>query len=297
MLKKRDRAELAKDTINRLVPQILKSNERARDGVQKTELVYYSPSLDPPKLPKGSKRAVDVDESTPSKSPSQSDSRPPRIKVIQSDTYDAAESVLKSTDTRARVGILNMCSSYQPGGGVLRGALAQEESLCCRSTLYAGLKDSFYRLPEEAAIYTPDVLVFKAADHTDRAKADWFFVDVISCAALRQPDLVFQDTQGERRLVYEFEKDEEIMMMKVRLILQIAKSKGITHLVLGALGCGAYRNPPVEVAGIFKKAILGSRKRAGVEGIEEIVFAIFDDGENLRVFREAFQGEVERVLY
>jgi hypothetical protein len=58
------------------------------------------------------------------------------------------------------------------------------------------------------------------------------------------------------------------------------------------LGCGAYRNPPGEVAGLFKKAILGARKRAGVEGIEEIVFAIFDDGENLRVFREAFQGEV-----
>jgi hypothetical protein len=38
---------------------------------------------------------------------------------------------------------------------------------------------------------------------------------------------------------------------------------------------------------------LGDRKREGVQGIEEIVFAIFDEGENLRVFREAFPEEAE----
>jgi hypothetical protein len=31
---------------------------------------------------------------------------------------------------------------------------------------------------------------------------------------------------------------------------------------------------------------LGGRGRKGVEGIEEISFAIFDEGTNLRVFRE-----------
>ena len=79
-------------------------------------------------------------------------------------------------------------------------------------------------------------------------------------------------------------------MLKVRHILQVAKEKGVTHLVLGALGCGAYRNPPEEVAEIFRREIMGYKTRKPFEGVEEISFAIFDEGENLRVFRGVFGG-------
>jgi len=130
-------------------------------------------------------------------------------------------------------------------------------------------------------------MVFRDSDGHDLPAADRYFVDVISCAALKNPDVV---KDGSGKLVYYREADKEIMVMKTRLILQIAKQKQITHLVLGALGCGAYRNPPEEVAKIFKKVIFGDGKRAAVSGIEEIVIAIFDDGENLRAFREAFGG-------
>ena len=201
---------------------------------------------------------------------------------------------------------------------MLNGALAQEESLCTRSTLFASLPDDFYRLPEDGAIYSPDVLVFRDAEQQDLPKQDCFFIDVISCAALRFPDLVPVERpdrarsgnggaelidsleagrlservrEREARWDYEYadETSREAMVLKVRLILQIAKEKRITHLVLGALGCGAYGNPPTEVARIFRRVICGSRRRPGVTGIEEIVFAIFDDGENLSVFRDTFR--------
>lgn len=97
----------------------------------------------------------------------------------------------------------------------------------------------------------------------------------------------------EGKLVYDVEQDKEAMIMKIRLVFQVAKLKGITHLVLGALGCGAYKNPPEEVAKIFRKVIFGDRKRGPVEGVEEILFAIFDDGENLRTFRKVFKEESE----
>jgi len=83
------------------------------------------------------------------------------------------------------------------------------------------------------------------------------------------------------------------MVKTIRLIFQIAKEKGITHLVLGALGCGAYRNPPAKVAQIFKQVIYEDHKRGGIAGIEEVTFAIFDDGENLRVFEEAFRDAID----
>jgi len=66
--------------------------------------------------------------------------------------------------------------------------------------------------------------------------------------------------------------------------------------VLGALGCGAFGNPSEEVARTFRKIILGGReegRRVGaVEGgaLEEVVFAIFDEGVNLRVFQEVMKG-------
>lgn len=182
-----------------------------------------------------------------------------------------------------------MASSYQPGGGILKGSIAQEESLCSRSTLYPSLQDSFYRLPVLSAIYSPDIVVFRNSEPNNTAilpKAEWTFVDVISCAALKGPDI---DVDAHGMKTYSRERDRETMTLKVRLILQIAREMGITHLVLGALGCGAYGNPPEEVARIFKKVICGGSRRLGfAEGIEEIVFAIFDDGENLRVFREVF---------
>jgi uncharacterized protein (TIGR02452 family) len=184
-----------------------------------------------------------------------------------------------------------MASAMQPGGGVLNGALAQEESLCVRSTLYPSLKDEYYRIPTHAAIYTPNVLVFRSTSHADLPKSEWFYTDIISVAAIKFPETVM-GKEGKR--VYDVESDKEDMVKKVRLIFQVARQKGVSHLVLGALGCGAYRNPPEEVAKIFKKVIFGDRKRGRVEGIEEVVFAIFDAGENLRTFREVFNEDSVR---
>jgi hypothetical protein len=47
--------------------------------------------------------------------------------------------------------------------------------------------------------------------------------------------------------------------------------------------------PPEDVAKVCERAIDRRRAGIGIEGIEEIVLAIFNDRENLRVFREGFQ--------
>lgn len=164
-----------------------------------------------------------------------------------------------------------------------------------RSTLYASLSPQFYRLPENALIYSPSILVFRSAANTDLPVAQYYYTDIISCAALRQPPLIkvpSPTSSNPQRDVYRFEfgEDREATVLKVRHILQVAKEKGVTHLVLGALGCGAYRNPPEEVAEIFRREIMGYKTRKPFEGVEEISFAIFDEGENLRVFRGVFGG-------
>ncbi|KAJ7710375.1 hypothetical protein B0H17DRAFT_1190127 [Mycena rosella] len=81
--------------------------------------------------------------------------QPPTIRVVAADTLQAAFPLC--TDGRGAVALLSMASKLRPGGGFFSGASAQEESLCLRRTLYAGLHDSFYILPEREAVYTLDV--------------------------------------------------------------------------------------------------------------------------------------------
>jgi len=55
------------------------------------------------------------------------------VEVIEDTTFSAARRLKMQFD---RVGVLNFASPVNPGGGVTRGALAQEECLCRSSNLY-----------------------------------------------------------------------------------------------------------------------------------------------------------------
>jgi len=299
-MNKKARAKLAKDTINILIPNILKTNDRARAGVSASKLIDYDQSLVPAKLQRHPSAPPSQSQPAPEPTPKHQPASP-KIRVIKSDTFDAAQSLLTSNPSRkVKIAVLNMASPLRPGGGVLNGARTQEESLCLRSTLYATLHNTFYRLPELSAVYSPDVLVFRSPDNAELPKKDWFYVDIISCAALRFPETIVREVKGEdgdvavMEKAYENDSQREAATCKARTIVQAAAQNGVTHLVLGALGCGAYGNPPGEVARIFKRVLCGNRRRAGVtvegSGIEEILFAIFDEGENLRVFEEVFAG-------
>lgn len=317
MMSKSARAKLAKETVNNFIPHILKTNSRALKGVNCSELIRYDPNdslrtsdgadastasptstsspnplINPSKsVPRTSEASASASLSSPPYLSCLATPRP-KIRIIESDTYDAVQSLLASPTSASKIAALNMASSYSPGGGFLHGALAQEEALCTRSTLYPSLSPSYYRIPELAAIYSPDILVFSSSSLDFLPKSEWFFTDVISVAALKQPETKL--SEDRTRVVYEYEQDREVMVEKIRLIFQVARMRGIRRLVLGALGCGAYCNPAEEVARMFRKVILGDKKRKGVEGVDEIVFAIYGKDENLKVFTEIFKDVMEK---
>ncbi|KAG9238531.1 hypothetical protein BJ875DRAFT_450998 [Amylocarpus encephaloides] len=308
MPNKSERAKFVKDTVNKVIPRILNSNIVAKAAIAKTELLHYPHNVGNKSSTKSSKRGkakepmedeidsqaatLEIHKEIPATA-----LEAPRIEVIQSDTFDAAQNILSSIPPKSRVAILNMASPLRPGGGFLKGATAQEEALCGRSTLYAAIvsDETFYRLPSLSAIYSPDILVFRSADGVELPKSEHFFVDVITAAAVRKPDLVSGSTvEGQVQLRYE-DGDREEMTLKVRALFHFAREKCVTHLVLGAWGCGAYGNPPQEVARIFKTVLLGDRRRKGVwegSGLVSVVFAIHDRGPNLRAFENEF-GRLE----
>jgi uncharacterized protein (TIGR02452 family) len=277
-MNKAARTTLAKETINRVVPSLLSSNQRAQKGVQNSQLLRGRTDL--PKLNR-----------IPPNDHGQNDSEsvlgsPLPIYIVQSDTLDAAQK-LHAQHPQAKIAVLNMASPLQPGGGVLRGAKAQEESLCMRSTLYPSLRPEWYRHPNDAVIYTPDILVFKSAATPEMEMLevkDRFYVDVISCAAPRHPETVeVSNGNGGKENRYADPEDEEMMSLKIKFIMRTAAKMGVTHLILGALGCGAYRNPTGQVANIMRKCLVGkgNGRPSGEDwkgaGIEQVVFAILDD--------------------
>ena len=172
------------------------------------------------------------------------------------------------------VAVLNLASERYPGGGWENGTLAQEEALCYRSSLYRSLHHSYYPLPLLAAIYTPTCLLIRSSLSSGHhlltcPPADLSVTSIITAAALRRPEI---DHQG----FFAHKWDRETTKTKIRGILRLAVLKRHTKIVLGALGCGAFGNPPADVAWCFVE-VFEEEEFSGKGWFEDVVFAIIDN--------------------
>lgn len=195
--------------------------------------------------------------------------------------------------------ILNCANSYNVGGGFHRTTGSQEEYLFRNTTLVASLwprrrlddsrcpeleeivpRDNvFYPLTIYGGVYSPQVLVTCINDRP-LAKDEYFPCTVVSAAAM---DLRIQSKFYGGTCVFDY----DITLHKLRTILHMAALHGQTHLILTAIGCGAFQNPPVEVAKAFKQLL--STEFEGV--FEEVTFAIISSsGDTLRAFKATFPG-------
>jgi len=135
--------------------------------------------------------------------------------------------------------------------------------------------EQWYPWTELGGVMTPQVEVFSIRDTPLPAEA-WFDIVGLSVAAqdLRQ-------RPGNRNF------DPDLLREKVRTLLYMAVQSNCDALVLGALGCGAFLNPPEAVARAFWELLVPEeaefhRRFATVE------FAIIKSSENLSAFRRQF---------
>lgn len=215
----------------------------------------------------------------------------PNISVVADTTFHCAKSLIEEGEKTA---VLNFANAYNPGGGVKNGALAQEEALCRCSNLYEALTvpymlRHYYKwnqkntgdMGSDRIIYSPNITVFKSDDEIPEMLADWFQVDVISCAA------PYYDAQKKKPVSKQ--KLEEVFRNRIQNILEVAISNKVDYLVLGAFGCGAFNNPPQLVAEVFRKLLIDQRYAMY---FEKIVFAIKKTGDvcpNYETFRSVFE--------
>ncbi|MBE5870604.1 MAG: TIGR02452 family protein [Lachnospiraceae bacterium] len=223
-----------------------------------------------------------------------------RAKVIVSKkrTFQAA-AAYQGTKTAVH----NFASAANPGGGVVKGASAQEECLCRCSGLYFNLNvqsmwKGFYTphrnahdaIHNDDIIFTPDVVVFKSDTSEPKLlpEEEWYQVDVITCAApnlRRKPSNAMNPSDGDAVVI----SDKDLLAVhekRLRRILETAVSEGVESIILGAFGCGAFRNNP-EIVAKAAENVLGEYLYA-FKNVEFAVYCRPEDERNYKVF--------ERVL-
>ena len=215
-------------------------------------------------------------------------SQPARIIVSKKRSLEAAAAYRGE-----RICVHNFASALNPGGGVTHGASAQEEAICRCSTLYCNISvpdivNKFHyrhrqlmRLKEmnvlynDDCIFTPGVIAFKSDTSVPQLLAEdsWNQVDVITCAAPNLREYQISDEE----LLHIHEK-------RVGRICDIAVSENEEVLILGAFGCGAFRNSPYVVAEAMARVT--EKYKFDFITIEFAVYCSPADGKNFEVFYE-----------
>lgn len=231
---------------------------------------------------------------------------PTEVRVVPDDCLDMARAWV---DEGLDVCVLNMANQQNPGGGVTIGAGAQEEYLFRCSDYFRSLfrfapcarlygldrAESSYPMNRSfGGIYTPEVTVFRGNEAGGYAYLEKpFRVNMIAVAGICNPKLVY-DERGEARISF---RQVEQVKNKIRTIFRIAQDNGQRDLVLGALGCGAFQNPPRHVAELFREVLCEDEFD---HAFRRVTFAVKTDhhsngNSNFDVFYRALNGFVPAV--
>lgn len=175
---------------------------------------------------------------------------PTAIEVVNETTLAGVAALLAQSPEP--IAVLNFASAKNPGGGFLSGSQAQEESLARSSALYASLMQAweFYErhrqsnslLYSDAMILSPDCPVFRDDDGTLLDQPHQ--VTFITCPA-PNAGAIAKNRPKEKPLIL------EVLQNRSELILALAAYHGYKRLVLGAWGCGVFKNNPQAVAEAF----------------------------------------------
>lgn len=198
-----------------------------------------------------------------------------KIIVEPMDTISALEKYSKFGKTA----VLNMASSIKKGGGVEKGAMAQEECLFRGSNLFT-IPDEFYPLDVNDLVYTHDATFVKSANFNPiSVKAD-----VITIAA---PNINKQNKYYNPKDFEQYTYEEQIDV-KISQMIYYAHDNNCKNIILGAWGCGVFKNDPTVISNAFKKALEHQNNL-----FDNVVFAVINDrnsvGNNYQIFSDTFK--------
>ncbi|MEM6925590.1 MAG: TIGR02452 family protein [Myxococcota bacterium] len=211
-----------------------------------------------------------------------------RVRVDEGTTQAWARALVQDEGRRDLV-LLNFASARNPGGGFLNGARSQEEDIARASALYPCLLGApgYYEANRETrsllytdhVIYSPRVPFFR--ERNRRLLETPFLASVITAPAPNAGQVLRRDPTAGPEI-------EATLRRRAGQVLAVARDRGHRRVLLGAWGCGVFRNDPEVVADAFG-AWLGREPFA--EAFDEVRFAIYDPTRaqpNLGAFQRRF---------
>jgi uncharacterized protein (TIGR02452 family) len=208
-----------------------------------------------------------------------------QIRVSNQTTFEALRQLADGT---SHLACLNFASAKNPGGGFLSGAQAQEEALARSSALYVCLlraPDYYERnRANRSAIYL-DLVIFSPLVPFFRDDSGALLETPILASVITAPapnaGAVADNEPGNMVLL------EPALRRRAELVLQTAQGHGVEKLVLGAWGCGVFRNDPRMVARAFSELLSLPGPFDGA--FTEVVFAVPSPGQpNHTAFVDVF---------
>lgn len=180
---------------------------------------------------------------------------------------------------RKKAAVLNFASYKNPGGRFLGGSKAQEEMLCHGSFLYNVLRafPQYYEwngnhnnnaLYRSRAIYTPDV-IFGGRK-----------CNVITCAAPNLGPAIKYKTVA-------LQQNDKVLEDRIKFIRDVAEDQELETVILGAFGCGVFKQDPIKVANLIKEIFAET-------SISNVVLAVPGNDKNFEAFKEVF-GEPRKI--
>ena len=217
-----------------------------------------------------------------------------RYMVLELDALMAA--VRLSHKFHTRVCAMNISHETSVGGRWTNQKGSQEECIMRNSSLFLSLWprrrkvdlrlmahsklfpaeiERFYPLSETGTVYSPNVAVIRDVDPEFGSSGPlwspvrWPVISVVSVAAI------------DLRL-HRFSK--ECTRQKLRSALYTCLHEGHEVIVLGAFGCGAYKNDPRVIAGIYQELLSNEFRGA----FKCVAFSIILSDKNIQAFEDVF---------
>lgn len=266
-----------------------------------------------------------------------------KIEVTDEDTLYATTRL--QTESDETYCFLVFGNAFHPGGGYLRGAQAQEESIARRTNLAIAFPDSGltapkkalrYPLPEFGGAYIRNIVIFRDSEKDDCVFHKQGTVsNAIIGAAYRHPECEYvprkkastetktgepepepdssdsSSKKDKKKKVKKKAKDEESgdpvdykltrgkydrTVRKISAILEIALRNNQYNLVLGAIGCGAFFNPPYDIAEIFRDLL---NSPAFKNRFRHVVFAVPKSTyhKNNEIFTEVLVSSESTIMF
>jgi uncharacterized protein (TIGR02452 family) len=196
-------------------------------------------------------------------------SKTPGVTPVIEVTHESTLMAARRLDGNAAC--LVFASAKNAGGGFLGGADAQEESIARASALYLCLRTApdFYAFHRDQrdlrysdrVIYSPNVPVFR--DDKGRLLEQPYQTTFLTSAAPNLGAIVRNQPEHVSDV-------PNVLLRRAVRVLRIAAAHGHRTLVLGAWGCGVFRNDPATIANAFAGAL------REVDQFDRAVFPIYD---------------------